>query len=218
MNANLSTCTLLPAPLPVILDVPFEGSGRRHSINGYDLRMADVDRFNGLLARLGRTSSPLEADQLASAARELCDCSIHDFSPPSIRQRLRRIAAVEQMVADRQWESANDSVDTAQTIVDYARSHDDLIPDWLPKVGRLDDAIAIDAAWPKLAGEVDDYLDYCRLRSMEARQRGRAVTQFAFSRDDWEGARYEEAVYVEHERQIRENSYLPVSVAMFRVH
>ena len=79
--------------------MPFQGSGRRHNINGFDLRTADVDRFNGLLARLGRTRSPLDADQLASAARELCDRSIHDFSPPSIRQRLRRIAAVEQMVA-----------------------------------------------------------------------------------------------------------------------
>ncbi|MFC3813997.1 hypothetical protein [Lysobacter sp. GCM10012299] len=218
MNAIISNPTQLSASLPSILDVPFEGSGRRHNINGFDLRSADVDRFNGLLARLGRTQTPLDTDQLASAARELCDRSIHDFSPPSIRQRLRRIAAVEQMVGDAQWEPANDAVDTAQLIVDYARSRDDLIPDWLPKVGRLDDAIVVDTAWPRLVAEVEDYLDYARLRSMEAQRRGCAVSAFEFSRKDWEQMRYEEAVYAEHERQIRESSYLPGSVSMFRVH
>ncbi|UNK49390.1 DUF1232 domain-containing protein [Lysobacter sp. S4-A87] len=218
MNAIYSAPTSLSAALPSILDAPFEGSGRRHNINGFDLRNADVDRFNGLLARLGRTQTPFEADQLASAARELCDRSIHDFSPPSIRQRLRRIAAVEQMVGDAQWEPANDSVHTAQLIVDYARSRDDLIPDWLPKVGRLDDAIVVDTAWPRLVTEVEDYLDYVRLRSMEAQRRGCAVAAFEFSRKDWEQMRYEEAVYAEHERQIRESSYLPNSVSVFRVH
>ena len=218
MNAILSSPTQLSASLPSILDTPFEGSGRRHNINGFDLRTADVDRFNGLLARLGRTRTPFDADQLASAARELCDRSIHDVSPPSIRQRLRRIAAVEQMVGDAQWEPANDAVDTAQLIVDYARSRDDLIPDWLPKVGRLDDAIVVDTAWPRLVTEVEDYLDYVRLRSMEAQRRGCAVAAFEFSRKDWEQMRYEEAVYAEHERQIRESSYLPNSVSVFRVH
>ncbi|MGO4223248.1 DUF1232 domain-containing protein [Lysobacter sp. TAF61] len=218
MNAIYSAPTSLSASLPSILEAPFQGSGRRHNINGFDLRSADVDRFNGLLTRLGRTQTPLDVDQLASAARELCDRSTHDFSPPSIRQRLRRIATVEQMVGDPQWQPANDSADAAQMIVDYARSRDDLIPDWLPKVGRLDDAIVVDTAWPRLVAEVEDYLDYVRLRSTEAQRRGCNVAGFEFSRQDWEQARFEEAVYAEHERQIRESSYLPGSVSMFRVH
>src|SRR5262245_35532766 len=213
MNAIIS----LQNPLPAVLDRPFTGAGRRHSINGFDLTTDSVDRFNRLLARFGRQVS-YDRDQLVSAARELCDRNILDSTPACIRERLGRIATVEQMVADRSWAPANDTVNTARTIVDYAHGHDDLIPDWLPKVGRLDDAIVVDVAWPQLAAEVDDYLDFCRLRAQEARQRGCGVYGFAFTRGDWEQARYDEAVLAEHERKIRESSYLPASAPMFFIH
>ncbi len=213
MNAIIA----IPNPLPAILDRPFIGMGRRHRINGFDLTMESVERFNQLLARLGRQDA-YNRDQLVSAARELCDRSILESAPACIRERLGRIATVAQMVADRSWAPANDTVNTARTIVEYARGHDDLIPDWLPKVGRLDDAIVVDAAWPQLAAEVDDYLDFCRLRALEARQRGCAVNGFAFTRDDWEQARYEEAVLAEHQRKVRDSSYLPATAPLFYVH
>jgi uncharacterized membrane protein YkvA (DUF1232 family) len=213
MNASIS----IPNPLPAILYRPFIGMGRRHRINGFDLSEDSVDRFNQLLARLGRQDG-LDRDQLVSAARELCDRSILDSAPACIRERLTKIATVEQMVADGSWASANDTVNTAKTVVDYARGHDDLIPDWLPKVGRLDDAIVVETAWPQLAAEVDDYLDFCRLRALEARQRDCTVDGFAFTRSDWEQARYDEMVFAEHERKIRETSYLPSYVPLFFVH
>ena len=203
-------------PLPQILLTPFDGPTRRRCINGFQLNSAEVDRFNVLLARVG--GHALETDQLASAGRELSRPGPTDAAPPCIRQRLRWIAAVEQLLSDRQWQPANDAVDTASAIVDYARSRDDLIPDWMPQVGRLDDAIVVETAWPKLAGEVDDYLDYVRVRSREAHQRDRSPTGYAFSRADWEEVRYEEAVLAQYEKRIRESSFLPESSPIFRVH
>jgi len=212
MNALFSTAN----PLPRILLTPFDGPTRRRNINGFQLSPAEVDRFNVLLARIGGTC--LETDQLASAGRELSRPGRTDAAPPCIRQRLRWIAAVEQLLSDRQWQPANDAVETASAIVDYARSRDDLIPDWLPQVGRLDDAIMVETAWPKLAGEVDDYLDYVRVRSREAHQRDRTASGYAFSRADWEEVRYEEAALAQYEKHIRESSFLPDASPIFRVH
>lgn len=212
MNALFSPAN----PLPSILVTPFEGPTRRRCINGFQLSTAEVDRFNAFLARVG--GQTLETDQLASAGRELCRPGHPMASPPCIRQRLRWIAAVEQLLGDPQWQPANEATETASAIVDYARSRDDLIPDWLPMVGRLDDAIVVEAAWPVLAAEVDDYLDYTRVRSQEARMRGRTPSDFAFTRADYEQVRFEAAVLAEHERRIRESSYLPTSAPMFRVH
>ncbi|MBU8975048.1 DUF1232 domain-containing protein [Lysobacter sp. MMG2] len=213
MNALFSTVN----PLPAILLKPFDGPSRRRCINGFQLSAGDVDRFNRLLARIG--GHALETDQLASAGRELSRPGHPGSAPPCIRQRLRWIAAVEQLRDDRHFEPANDAVAaTAAAIVDYARSRDDLIPDWMPQVGRLDDAIVVETAWPRLAAEVDDYLDFCRVRSEEARQRGRNLAGFVFTRGDWEQVRYEQAVLDQYERQIRESSFLPASTPMFRVH
>ncbi|MFC3549954.1 hypothetical protein ACFOLC_02890 [Lysobacter cavernae] len=214
MNATLS----ISNPLPAILEHPFSGAGRRRTISGFDLTVADVDRFNELLIGLGREEPPLARDQLASAARELCDRSIHAVAPPCIRQRMRRIAAARRMLGDPRWTPVNGAVDTAKRVVDYARGHDDLIPDWLPRVGRLDDAIVVETAWPQLALEIDDYLDFCRLREAQAQRYGRSVAGFGFNRDDWEQARYEEAVLAAQQRHVREASYLPVAAPQFRIH
>ncbi len=214
MNALFSAVN----PLPAILRNPFDGPSRRRCINGFELSAIDVDRFNNLLARIGG-GQPLATDQLASAGRELSRPGHTGAAPPCIRQRLRWIAAVEHLRDDRQWQPANDAVETTATaIVEYARSRDDLIPDWMPQVGRLDDAIVVETAWPRLATEVDDYLDFCRARSEEARMRNRNLSGFVFTRADWEQVRYEQAVLAQYQRQIRESSFLPETVPMFRVH
>src|SRR5574337_652544 len=84
-----------------------------------------------------------------------------------------------------------------------------LLPRGIPQIGRLDDAILVDAAWPQLVDEVDDYLDFCRLRTIEAGLRGCDVADFAFSRDDWQQARCAEAGLKARARRAATNSYLP---------
>lgn len=214
MNAMLSTTI----PLPAILDQPFAGPGRRHRIDTYCLTPPDVERFNALLLRLGRRQAPLDRDQVVTAARELCDRNILVVEPPSIRERMRRVETAALMVDDPDWDAANDAVDTARLVIDYARGSDGLIPDWVPKVGHLDDAIVVDAAWPRLADEIESYLDFCRMRAVEARGQDDSCQASGFSRDDWEQARFEEAALVAHQRKVRERSYLPQAAPMFRVH
>src|SRR3546814_13200927 len=93
------------------------------------------------------------------------------------------------MIDDPASQPANDAAAPAALVMDYVRSRRDLIPDDLPRVGRLDDAIVLDAAWPRLADEVACYLDYCRLRRLEAELRECDVSQFTFGRAAWEQAR-----------------------------
>ena len=217
MNAMLATAR----PLPVALDQfaqsnPIPSRMRRHSVAGFDLSQMEVDRFNAFLFVLGRTEAPFQIDQLATAARGLSDRSIE--LSPTVGRRMRRAAAAALMLADPSWEAANDAIAVASLVVGYVRTHNDLIPDELPRVGRLDDAIVIDTAWPQLADEVDDYLDYRRVRRIEARLRGRDSAGFQFSRGQWEQAAAAEAALAEHQRQVRDRSYLPAPTSRFRIH
>lgn len=213
MNAMLSATI----PLPAILDQPVSaGAGRRHRIDTYCLTPLDVERFNTLLLRLGRRQAPLNCDQVVTAARELCDCNTRTAEPPSILERMHRVERASQMIQDPDWETANEAVDTARLVIGYTQGNENLIPDWVPTVGRLDDAIVVDAAWPRLADEVESYLDFCRLREVEAEQ-GSGLTR-AFRRADWEQANCEAAALAAHQRDVREHSYLPQSAAFFRIH
>lgn len=215
MNAMLTTAI----PLPAILDQPSPiGPGRRHRIDNIDLTAASVDRFNALLARLGRQSAPLDCDRLATAARELRGHAAGAFEPTCISQRMKRLEAAARMLLDTQWEPMDDAGNIAALMVHYAGDRCQLLPNTLPTVGHLDEAIAVEAAWPSLQAEVASFLDYCRVRSLEASLRGREPGEFGFTRNDWEEARRAEYVLARQRRCIRENSYLPQLEPRFVVH
>ena len=215
MNALL-TATI---PLPAILDQPSTfGPGRRHCIDNFNLSAAAVDRFNALLARLGRRAAPLDCDRLATAARELRNTATGASEPACILQRMKRLEAAAQMIDDTQWEPVDDAGSAAALVVHYANGSFQLLPNSLPTVGHLDDAIAVDAAWPVMAAEVSAFRDFCRLRAIEATLRGCDIGGFSFTRNDWQDARRAE-YYLERQRRcIREGSYLPALETRFVVH
>ncbi len=216
MNAILAIARPLPTALQQRPAPTTRPMHRRSHIGAFRLAPMEVERFNAFLISLGRSQAPYDRDQLATAARELCDCSTG--TAPMIGFQMRRAAAAALMVSDLAWDADNDARAVASRVVGYVRGHDDLIPDQLPRVGRLDDAIVIDTAWPLLAAEVDEYLDYRRLRRIEAQLRGCATGDFGFTREHCQQAFRAEAALAAHQRSVREHSYLPASTSRFQVH
>lgn len=186
---------------------------RRHHIGSFDLSLSAIDRFNDLLGRLGH-AEPIDRDRLVTAARSLCKVESTADMPVCIRQRLWRVRAAVSMAADRRWEAPHAVVGVVRLVATYVASNDDLIPDRVPTVGRLDDAIAVDAAWRSVGSEVVDYLDFRRLRRLCARDRRQWD---AFDRDRWQGARLEEQALRAQQQRVRASSYVPAQDALFRV-
>jgi uncharacterized membrane protein YkvA (DUF1232 family) len=216
MYAQIATLQPLSAALQSPAWTSLNRPARRHFVGGFLLEAEALAHFNQLLVRLHHF--PLDCDQLATASREL-GRSADGRRPASIEQRLQLASAVDRMITDATWQPASEAVEPARVVMDYVHGDHDLIPDSVPLVGRLDDAILIDAAWPQLAGEVDCYLDYCRVRAIEAELRGCAVGGFAFTREDWQQARRAEAGLIAHCRRVGEDSYLPSpAAACFRVY
>lgn len=191
---------------------------RRRRIGSFRLSTLDMERFNHLLSALTGDRTPLDCDQVVTAARLLADSCGSQSTPTCIRQRLEQADSLSSMLADHGWQPANEVVTPASAVLDYLRGHNDLIPDWIPQVGQLDDAIVIEAAWPRLAGEVLSYQDFCRLRLIEARLRQQETETFRFDRKDWEVARRAEAGLREHQRRVRSSSYVPDAAGLFRIH
>lgn len=206
-------------PLPSVLDQASPiGPGRRHRIDNFELSTTKIDRFNAFLVQLGRQQPALDCDRLATAARQLRDRGPRASPSNGIARELRRGVAITRMISDASWEPANDAVSVAHQVVGYVRGEDDLIPDSLPKVGRLDDAIVIETAWPRLVAEIACYLDFRRIRRLEAVLRGMAEQAFGFTRRDWQEARVAEYELAVHHRSVRGSSYVPRSSTRFHVH
>ena len=214
MYANVETLASLPR---VLGQKPDHGPARRHQIGAFSLCPRGLEQFNGLLAGLGR-AQPLDCDQIVTAARDLIDADPAETVPACIAQRLAPATRLARLLADRDWTPSAGADLSLRQVLAYVRERNDLIPDWLPRVGRLDDAIVLDTAWELVGAEVFDYGDFCRLRELEAGHRGRDAAGFRFNRRDWLEARQAEVELQQQLRRVREGSYVPAAVAYFRVH
>lgn len=210
MNAALTT--LYPLPAALFHTDPIHRH-RRHRIGTFEIAEDALELFNELLARLDLRRAPIQRDQLVTAARDLVDEAGDTPVAPCLYDRMRRAGAIDRMLGDQGWTPEDAVVAPGKLVIDYVRGNGDLIPDTMPKVGRLDDAIVVETAWPSLAPEVRNYLDFCRVRQIERELGGDGP----FSRRDWEKARNAEAQWIEHCRRVGNNSYLTASPGHFRV-
>ena len=214
MYANAETFPALPAALA---RCPGHGPARRRHVGPCLLKAQELERFNGLLAELGRPG-PLAGDQIVTAARDLYDPRLGNDAPACISVRLAHAAPLEQFVLDEGWAPDGQALAAARAVLAYLLRPDDLIPDWVPQVGRLDDAIVVDVAWTRIGDELEGYRDFCRVRLLEAQLRGEPPGRFRFERGDWIEARRAEAGLRERQRRGPSSGYLPGAAARFRVH
>ncbi|QOD91884.1 DUF1232 domain-containing protein [Lysobacter sp. CW239] len=215
MNISLNRITPLPNAL---FQLERDGPHQRHRIAQFELEPAQMEHFNALLARISEDHPLLDRDQVASAARELIDQSPDGRVPACIRDRVRRAGAVDLMLSDPEWETRAEAALVAAVAVDYLHGNAPLIPNRLPVVGWLDDAVLVETAWPSLGDEVRDYLDFCRLRRIEAGLRGEQRTRFGFTREQWQDARDAETEWLAHCRRVGRDSYLSADApGRFRV-
>lgn len=212
---NLNPATL---PLPAIAETPARPR-RRHRVGGLDLDNGALRRFQRVAGCLDSASPPPGADALASAARSL----IHQFAgtrrAPCIRLRLRCLRALRMMSGEPAWRLDADMQRRIALIADYATNRDRLVPDAVPVIGGLDEAVLVDLAWPSLRFEFGDYLDFRRLRAEEAALQGRRPHAIVYSREQWLQSRYAELAWRAHTRRRGRESYLgPSAPSLFRIH
>ena len=193
-------------PLPQALHERRDGANRRRRIGDHELDPDALRHFNELLERIDLRHPPLDPDQVASAARELAATSRPSSWPRSILQRMRRAAAIDRMLADPEW-TPEDAAEAAALVVAYLHEDHPLIPNSVPLVGRLDDVIVVEASWPLIAQEVRDYLDFSRLRRIEAALRGEPRPYFGFNREAWRAARDAEARWIAHRHGVNLSRY-----------
>ena len=81
----------------------------------------------------------------------------------------------------------------------YVEQARDLIPDEQPLVGRLDDALLVELAWPMVAEELEDFRDFCRFRDESGGHP---------DREQWLAARLEEGALWEQMHRVRAQHYV----------
>ena len=204
----------LPLPLPSAAR-----QHRRHHIHGLFLAPTRLQHFTAAAERMHCMNHLPDADTIASTARLLLARFPGFRHAPPVQLRLRCIKALHTMSRESKWIPDASALDCISAIDAYAACNERLVPDDVPVVGGLDDALLVELAWPRLAAGIADYLDFRRARTEQARRLGIHSDRMRFTRRDWLDVRLEERAWRHHQRNHGLSHYTSDPVASrFRVH
>ncbi len=137
-----------------------------------DFTEKDLEHFRTRARAAMESSRELDDEIIIKGARDLLDEVNENVTADYIRDRLNQISILTDMLEDEGWGMQDVGRGRVLAALAYFNAPDDLIPDDVPGVGYLDDAIMVELLCRELKPEMDAYIDFSAYRASEAKRRG----------------------------------------------
>ena len=152
----------------------------------FTLTDSDLDHFQAIV---DKAKTAMESDENAvnieAAARQLITEARSTDLPAFIDDRLSKLAVVIDMVGDEEWQLTEEERRRVLGALVYFCDPEDLIPDHIPGLGFLDDAIYVELVIRELKAEIDSYEEFVEFRSAEEARRAAAGENTKVGREEW---------------------------------
>ena len=152
----------------------------------FTLSDQDLDHFQGIVDKAksamegGASNASIEA-----AARALISDAKSTDLPEFIADRLTKLEVVINMVSDEEWRLSEEERNRVLGALVYFCDPEDLIPDHIPGLGFLDDAIYVEIVIRELSAEIESYEEFCQFRSAEEARRKETGDDPHVEREEW---------------------------------
>lgn len=149
----------------------------------FELSEADIVQYREIMRRVYERTQELGRGQIIQNARDLLvkvrssDCS--DF----IRQCMNRLETMIGMVVDKGWGLDEEDSERVLLALSYFSEPEDLIPDSIPALGFLDDAIMVELVARELQHDIEAYRDFVVFRAAESNRLGAEAMKL--EKSDW---------------------------------
>lgn len=138
-----------------------------------DFSEKDLERFREMAGKAVDTTRGQKPEQIIAGARKLIEeASSQGNSSEFVRSRLGILHLLIDMLEDEGWGMKEVGRQRVLAALAYFNNPQDLIPDNIPGLGFLDDAIMIELMTRELKPEIEAYRDFVDYRKAEARRRG----------------------------------------------
>ena len=168
----------------------------------FELSDRDLEQFSAAIASTRANAGQKSADEIVASASRLLGGDDKITVPDFVTTRLERLDAMIAMLRDEGWNLPAEDRERVLSALAYFADPTDVIPDSVPVLGYLDDAIAIEVCVRDLHHELAAYDEFCEFRQSEAERRGQDPANVG--RADWLESRRDELVDRMHRRRNRE--------------
>lgn len=149
-----------------------------------ELSNTDLDHFRREMRSARDVAKERGQDEVIAASEGLLAKVERDAAPEFIRDRLQRIKVLVDMLRDEEWQLPDAERGRVLNALAYFCEPDDIIPDEVPGLGLLDDAIMVELVVRELRHEIEAYEDFCNYRADHD-----AAAADAVDREAWLSAR-----------------------------
>jgi len=151
----------------------------------FTLSDQDLDQLQAIVDRSNSATGGPNDDQIKAAARDLISAAGSAKLPTYIAQRLSKLEIVINMATDEEWQLNDDERRRILGALAYFCNSEDLIPDTVPGLGFLDDAIYIEIIVRELATEIGFYEKFSKFREEEEVRRKEQGLDPHVDREAW---------------------------------
>lgn len=170
-----------------------------------ELGDADLKHFIEAMHRSQEEAKHLSPREITDAASQLLREGHTVAVPQFIGERLGKLDSMIAMVHDDGFALPAEDRQRVLACLTYFANPEDIIPDAVPVLGYLDDAIMIELCVRELQHEVEAYEDFIAYRNDEAARRGVDPASLKTERVEWAEARRVELI--DRMRKRRGQSY-----------
>jgi uncharacterized membrane protein YkvA (DUF1232 family) len=135
-----------------------------------ELSDRDLRHFRRELKKARDSVQIADDDEILGAAADLVKTMRGTDLPDFVRDRLEQLETLIAMVSDPDWPLDEDERNPVLSGLAYLCDPEDLIPDDIPGIGMLDDAVMIELVFRELHHEVEAYQDFRAFRESLTRR------------------------------------------------
>ena len=153
----------------------------------FELNESDMEHFRSVMREAQSGAKNLsEADILAHAKNLSQNVKVE--VPEFVSMRLKKLETMVAMIEDSEWAIPEPERSDVLSTLAYFSEPEDLVPDHIPVLGFLDDAIMIELVSEDLKDDIEAFEEFCAYREREAGRTG----DTAVTREEWIGAKRRE--------------------------
>jgi uncharacterized membrane protein YkvA (DUF1232 family) len=146
----------------------------------FELKESDLEHFRDVMRQAQSGAKKLSEQEVLTHAKNL-STEVQGDVPEFVKLRLKKLETLVAMIEDDEWQIPEQERSDVISALAYFSDPEDLVPDHIPVLGFLDDAIMIELVAEELQPDIEAFIEFCAYREREEERTGDNTV----TREEW---------------------------------